>query len=359
MPNSRSSLKKLIVLYMVMTTQVSLKPFHTFGVNCFASYLQRVSDLEDLKAGLNWAKDHQKKVLILGGGSNVLFTKDFDGLVLKIECKGIRVLQEDQEYVLVEAAAGENWHAFVSWCVENNYAGLENLSLIPGLVGASPIQNIGAYGVEVKDQICGLTAWDTVEKKLVEFDAAACEFGYRESVFKHRYKNRFVIFSVRFQLSKKPVFQISYGSIQQELEVMNITELNIRAIADAVIRIRRSKLPDPEKIGNAGSFFKNPEISHEMAKDLKQAFPDMPQYALQDGRYKIPAGWLIEHSYTVTGQSWKGYRQGDAGCHNKQALVLVNHGGAAGQEIVDLSTYIMESVWKRYGIALEREVNII
>ncbi|HEX6914262.1 MAG TPA: UDP-N-acetylmuramate dehydrogenase, partial [Chitinophagaceae bacterium] len=250
-------------------------------------------------------------------------------------------------------AAGENWHRFVMYCVENNYAGLENLSLIPGCVGASPMQNIGAYGVEIKDSFHELEALHIQDRQLVRFNAKDCEFGYRESVFKRKYRNQFVILNVTYRLRKQPQFITSYGAVTQELEKMGTKDLSIQAIAQAVMNIRSSKLPDPAKIGNAGSFFKNPTVPASELNRLQQLEPSIPFYNVDDTYVKIPAGWLIEQL------GWKGYRKNDAGCHAQQALVLVNYGNATGKEIFNLSEEILNSVKSKFGITLEREVNII
>jgi UDP-N-acetylmuramate dehydrogenase len=343
---------------MVQTIKenISLRALHTFGIDVSARYFAGFDNMESLAALL---QGNMSPLLILGGGSNLLFTKDFDGLVLKNEMMGIRVIKEDSEHVYVQAGAGENWHGFVQYCLENNLAGVENLSLIPGNVGASPMQNIGAYGVEIKDVFFSLEAFHLREQKMYSFDNNDCDFGYRESVFKNRYKNEFVICSVTFRLNKQPNFNVSYGAIGQELEKMGITDLSIQAISQAVINIRRSKLPDPAVIGNAGSFFKNPEVSAEQFKSLEAAFPGITGYLLPNGHVKLAAGWLIEHSGPAAGISWKGYREGDVGCHAKQALVLVNYGAASGSGIYDLSARIVKSVEEKFRVVLEREVNII
>ncbi len=344
---------------MYFEENISLKPYNTFGIDNSARWFARFDTINLLAEQLAYIQQKNKSILILGGGSNILLSKDVDGYVLKNELRGIELLSENDTHYFVRAAAGENWHQFVCWCVERNYAGLENLSLIPGNCGAGPMQNIGAYGVELKDVFYELTAWDTQDKKLVQFTHADCAFGYRESIFKHKHKGRFIICSVTFQLNKKPIFKTSYGAIQQELERMGVEGLSISHIAKAVIQIRSSKLPDPALTGNAGSFFKNPELSIENSKKLFEKFPDIPRYSLPEGRYKIPAGWLIEHSGPHENQSWKGYRNGDAGCHPLQALVLVNYGKATGNQIYFLSESILQSVYEKYGILLEREVNIL
>ena len=291
--------------------------------------------------------------LILGGGSNILFTRNVPGWVVKNELRGIETVQEDADHVYVKAGAGENWHRFVLHCIDNGWAGLENLSLIPGNIGASPMQNIGAYGVEIKDVFHSLEAWHIRDRQWVNFSYTDCQFGYRESVFKRQYRNQFIIASVTYRLNKKPVFHTSYGAIQQELEAMGVSDLSIKAISDAVVRIRSSKLPDPARIGNAGSFFKNPEIPVAQYEQLQRDWPGIVGYPLPGGRVKLAAGWLIEKA------GWKGVRQGDAGCHDKQALVLVNYGHATGSAIYALSEAILNDVQQKFGVDLEREVNIV
>ena len=347
---------RLFHTFAIMQIQenISLRSYNTFGINAMAKYFACFASTEELKELLSYSKlTVQSPKLILGGGSNILFTKDFDGLILKNELKGIELTKEDEIYYYVKAHAGENWHGFVMYCINNNYAGVENLSLIPGNVGAGPMQNIGAYGVEIKDVFEELEAYNIAENSIVKFSANDCEFGYRESIFKRKYKNAFVILSVTFRLRKQPVFNTSYGAIEQELETMNTNQLSIRAISQAVINIRSSKLPDPKIIGNAGSFFKNPTIINKHFIDLKTEFPNIIGYAFGEQHTKVAAGWLIEQC------GWKGYRQGDAGCHAKQALVLVNYGNAKGAEVLELSQKIIESVQQKFGIELEREVNIV
>lgn len=330
-----------------------LKRYHTFGIDVFAKYFSEFSTLDDLRELLSVTNNHQRPILILGGGSNILFTKNFDGLVLKNNLQGITIINENNEFVFVQAGAGENWHQFVLYCLQNNFSGIENLSLIPGNVGAAPMQNIGAYGVELKDVFHELEAFDLKEKCVVNFNADECEFGYRESVFKNIYKDRFAILNVTFKLRKTPHFNVSYEAIEKELRNMNVSELSIQAVSQAVINIRRSKLPDPAIVGNAGSFFKNPEIDIHELHELKRIYPHIVSYSLPNGNVKLAAGWLIEQC------GWKGYRRGDAGCHAKQALVLVNYSNASGKEIYDLSKEIKESVKQKFNIDLKTEVNII
>ena len=336
---------------MQIQENISLRPYNTFGIDASAKYFAVFNNNDELEELMTDAS--RLPTLILGSGSNILFTKDFDGLLLKNEIKGIVELHEDSEYVYVKAGAGENWHQFVLHCIQRNWAGVENLSLIPGSVGASPMQNIGAYGVEIDDVFWDLEAYHINERKIVTFTRSDCEFGYRESVFKKKYKDQFVILNVTFQLRKKPRFNTSYGAIEQELEKMGVKDFSIKAISDAVINIRTSKLPNPEEIGNAGSFFKNPTVSNEEYTRLKSAYENIAAYPNADGTIKLAAGWLIEQC------GWKGFRKGDAGCHAKQALVLVNYGNATGREIYQLSEEILQSVKEKFGVTLEREVNII
>jgi UDP-N-acetylmuramate dehydrogenase len=327
-----------------------LTTYNTFGIKVKARYFTSISSETELT---NLSIDNHLPLFILGGGSNILFTGDFNGYILRNEIKGIQKTNEDQQHVYLRVGAGENWHGFVEYCIAHNYAGVENLALIPGLTGASPMQNIGAYGVEIKDVFHSLSAFHLEEKKMYNFSAEDCEFSYRESVFKKKYKGQFVICHIVYKLNKTPIFHTSYGAIEQELEKMNVKDLTIRAVADAVILIRKSKLPDPAAIGNAGSFFKNPELNASLYHQLKKSFPGMVGYELPSGKVKLAAGWLIENA------GYKGFRIGDAGVHDRQALVLVNYGNAGGTEILALSEKIISSVHSAYGITLEREVNII
>lgn len=337
---------------MQIWENISLRPYNTFGIDAKARYFASFDSIDNLEELLQTKAAAAGKKLILGGGSNILLTHDFDGLVLKNEIGGIEVVNEDNEHIYVKAGAGVNWHQLVMFCVENGFAGMENLSLIPGNVGASPMQNIGAYGVEIKDVFHELEAYELNEAVVRNFTSEDCAFGYRESVFKHRYKGQFVITSVTYRLNKRPVFHTSYGAIQQELEDLGVKDLSIKAISQAVINIRRSKLPDPNVVGNAGSFFKNPVVPKTLFLSLQAAFPSIPFFPFSDDSVKVPAGWLIEQC------GWKGFRKGDAGCYPKQALVLVNYGNANGKEIFDLSEEIVQSVKEKFGIELEREVNI-
>jgi UDP-N-acetylmuramate dehydrogenase len=339
---------------MQIRENISLKPYNTFGIDAKAQYFAEFRNVDELVELLEdkTVSAHQHK-LILGGGSNLLLTKDVKGLVLKNEIDGIEVVKEDDLHVYVKAGAGVNWHQLVMHCVAHDFAGIENLSLIPGNTGASPMQNIGAYGVEIKDVFYELEAYHLGDNAISTFGLHDCEFGYRESVFKRKYKDQFVITSVIFRLDKKPTFHTSYGAIQQELEAMGVQELSIKAISQAVVNIRSSKLPNPKEVGNAGSFFKNPHVPVSHFEQLQKTYPNIPSFPFEEGHVKLPAGWLIEQC------GWKGYRKGDAGCYPKQALVLVNYGMATGHEIYALSEEILQSVKERFGIELEREVNII
>lgn len=354
----------------LIENNIPLKGYNTFAINAYAKSLASFNSVEELgeliRSQQQIINNQQNSLLILGGGSNLLFTSNFDGLVLKNEIRGIKIIKEDEHHIYIQAGAGENWHQFVLFCIEHNLAGVENLSLIPGNVGASPMQNIGAYGVEIKDVFHSLEAYHIKDKKLVTFTLNDCEFGYRESVFKKKFRNQFVITSVTYRLNRIPDYHISYGAIGQELEKMGVKDLSIRAISQAVINIRTSKLPDPRLIGNAGSFFKNPEISSAQFAVLSGQFAGIVGYDLPNGNVKLAAGWLIEQcgpsagiSPGKSGASWRGYRKGDAGCHEKQALVLVNYGNATGREIYELSEEILQSVKAKFGVVLEREVNIV
>jgi len=338
-----------------MENNVNLKDFNTFGIEVFAKEFEALHTAEEAISFFKERNLTEKEFLVLGGGSNLLLTDDFNGIVIHNNIKGIEILEETTEIVLLKAGAGENWHEFVLQCIEKGYAGLENLSLIPGNVGASPMQNIGAYGVEVKDLITEVEAIEIATGELKTFTNEACQFGYRSSIFKTTHKNNYFISSVTFKLSKEPDFNISYGAIKAQLDEDEISQenLSIKAISNAVIAIRKSKLPDPKEIGNSGSFFKNPVISAAIFGGLKKEHKGMPAYQLPDGGYKLAAGWLIEKT------GWKGYTEGNYGVHKKQALVLVNYGGATGLEIYDLSERILLSVQQKFGVTLEREVNIL
>lgn len=336
-----------------MQNYVSLRHLNTFGLDANAQFFEEVKTADELVAIIKDPVWKETPKFILGGGSNILLTQDIDALVIKMAIKGINIIEEDENSILLYAGAGETWHDFVIYCVEHGYAGVENLSLIPGTTGAAPMQNIGAYGVEIKDVVESVETIlvDTGEERI--FSKEECLFGYRESVFKHTLKGKYIITGVTFRLNKKPVFHLEYGDIQKTLQEMNVEIPSIQAISQAVIKIRKSKLPDPAEIGNAGSFFKNPEIPEEQFNGLKIKFPDLPAYPTTPGFVKVPAGWLIERA------GWKGYREGNIGVHARQALVLVNYGGGSGTEIKVLSEKIQQSIEDKYGIRLSAEVNFI
>jgi UDP-N-acetylmuramate dehydrogenase len=332
----------------------SLKAYNTFGIEAKTRYFTEISNVDELKAIILDEKLKSLPKLILGGGSNILFTRDFEGLAIKNNIKGIEKITEDENHIWIKAYSGEVWHELVEFAIENNLGGIENLSLIPGTVGAAPIQNIGAYGVELKDVFDFLEAVDLQSGEIKVFDANKCLFGYRQSIFKGLEKGKYFILSVTLRLNKNPELNMSYGAISNTLEEMQIKELNVKAISKAVCQIRNSKLPNPLVIGNAGSFFKNPEIYKAHFDKLKAEFPNIPGYPVADkDKIKVPAGWLIEQC------GWKGKRVGETGSHKDQSLVLVNYGNAQGSEIEALAKDIQRSVLQKFGIELETEVNIL
>lgn len=341
---------------MNIQENVSLKPYNTFHIEARAEKFVAIRSVDELQQVLKEPAYAQMPKLILGGGSNMLFTRDFEGLVLKISVPGIEVVDEDDHQVQVKAGAGVNWHQLVLHCIDQGFGGIENLSLIPGTVGAAPLQNIGAYGVELKDTFHSLEAVHIKSGELRRFHKEECQFGYRDSIFKNSLKGQYIITSVTLTLSKNPIVNISYGAIEETLAQRQNNDgraPGIREVSEAVIYIRQSKLPDPAVIGNAGSFFKNPVISVEKYEQLKQVYEKVPGYVLSDSTVKVPAGWLIEQS------GWKGKRLGQVGVHDKQALVLVNHGGGQGEEVKELAYKIKESVYEKFGIELMPEVNIV
>ena len=340
---------------MQIQTDVSLRPYNTFGIEAKTSQFISIKKVSELQRLIQSGYLNDKSVFILGGGSNILLKKDYTGVILKIDLKRIEIKLSKENYVWVKASAGENWHQLVLWTLENNYYGLENLSLIPGTVGASPIQNIGAYGIEIKDVFYELEAINMSTGQLERFSKEECQFGYRNSIFKNKVKGQYCITSVTYQLSTTPKLNTNYGAIRQQLNKMGIVEKDWtpKNVSDAVIAIRSSKLPNPSEIGNSGSFFKNPEIPQSQFDILKEQFPNIVSYTLPNEMVKIPAGWLIEQC------GWKGIIIGNTGTYHQQALVIVNHGGATGQEIYDLSEKILQSVQSKFGIKLTREVNVI
>ncbi|MFK8103887.1 MAG: UDP-N-acetylmuramate dehydrogenase [Saprospiraceae bacterium] len=334
---------------MKIIPEYSLKKYNSFGIEAKAKSFVNIEKEASLQTVIATTSE---PIFILGGGSNILLCQDVDGLVLKNNIKGKKLLRSFKHQVHVAVGGGENWHEFVRWCIDQNYGGVENLSLIPGTVGAAPIQNIGAYGVELKDIFVRLEAIELKTGERHIFRLADCAFGYRDSVFKRQYKGKYCITKVVFRLSKTAKVNVSYGAIQATLTNMGVTQPDIRAISDAVIHIRQSKLPDPAVLGNAGSFFKNPVLSKNQFERLQTAFPSVVYYDLPDGTVKVPAGWLIEQS------GWKGKRVGNTGSHKNQALVLVNYGNATGKEIYTLAMDIIASVKQKFGVQLTPEVNI-
>ncbi len=340
---------------MELKKNISLKEFNTFGIDVKADIFIEISSLDEMLVFLaNYKKDfYNLPLLILGGGSNILFTKNFEGIVLKINTKGIDIINEDNEYIFIKAYSGEVWESFVDYCVDKAWAGIENLALIPGNIGSCPVQNIGAYGVEVKDVIYELEAVNINSGELKVFQNKMCNFGYRNSIFKNELKNQYIIHSVVFKLNKKPVFNIKYDAIKDELKAMDVITPNIKAISKAIGAIRRRKLPDTHLLGNAGSFFKNPTVSSAFFEELKVKHPNIIGYKLSESEYKLAAAYLIEAC------GWKGIRVGECGVHDKQALVIVNYGNAKGKDIADLAWKIKDSVYKKFNVNIEPEVNVL
>ena len=330
----------------------SLKSYNTFGIDCNSSFFARINTLKDLEELYQHPLFKSQKKLILGGGSNILFTSNFEGLVIKNEIKGIEIIKETKDVVEVQIGAGVNWHEFVIYAVNNKWGGVENMSLIPGNCGTAPMQNIGAYGVEIKDTFISLNAYEIETGETVSFDRKKCDFGYRESVFKNDLKDQYIILDITLRLQKKPILNTKYGDINNTLIKNNISNPTIKDVSNAVIEIRTSKLPNPKEIGNAGSFFKNPIIQQDQFKELKTKFPEIVSYPVNENQVKLAAGWLIEKA------GWKGRDFGDFGVHKKQSLVLVNYNNASGKEIFDLSQDILEDVYQKFQVKLEREVNI-
>ncbi len=332
--------------------QVSLKPYNSFAVEAQASHFAEAENDQQVREALSYAQTQQLPLLLLGGGSNLLLTADVEALVLRMASRGIRVLSDDGERVVIEAEAGESWHPFVQWTLAQGFAGLENLSLIPGTVGAAPVQNIGAYGVELKDLFAGLTALDRHSGELREFSLQDCVFAYRDSLFK-RESGRWVILRVRFALSRAAALHLDYGPVRQRLAEQGINAPTALDVSQAICAIRSEKLPDPAELGNAGSFFKNPLVSSELAQRLRAEHADLVAYAQADGQVKLAAGWLIERA------GWKGFREGDAGVHRLQALVLVNYGAATGAQLLALAQRIQADIARRFAVELEIEPNVL
>ena len=330
-----------------------LLKLNTFGIDVKAKYFTSINTINELIEVTKTNVFKDLELLILGGGSNILLTKDFDGLVILNNIKGKEIIDQNQQSIFLKIGAGENWHELVMYCVDNGWGGIENLSLIPGNTGTAPMQNIGAYGVEIKETFIELEALEISSGKIVKFNNSDCEFGYRESVFKNKMKNQYIILNITLELKKNPVLNINYGDVKAILESQNIKNPDIKEVSNAIISIRQSKLPDPKKIGNSGSFFKNPIVSLNLLELIKKKYPNVVNYEINENEFKIAAGWLIERA------GWKGKKFNNYGIHEKQALVLVNYGLANGMEIFELSEKIILDIKDKFGIKLEREVNII
>ncbi len=337
---------------MNIISNFSLKKYNTFGIEAFAKKFVAVHSAQELENVLK--ENVLEKKIILGGGSNMLLTQNIDALVINIDLKGKKIIDEDDNFVWIESQAGENWHELVLWTINQDFGGLENMSLIPGNVGTTPVQNIGAYGTEIKDTFVSCQAMKIETQEITTFLKSDCQFGYRESIFKNKVRDQYIITSVVYKLTKKNHhINISYGDIQQELHAKNIDNPSLKDVSNAVIAIRQSKLPDPKILGNSGSFFKNPIISRAHFNQVQLKFPEIKHYNVSENEVKVPAGWLIEQA------GFKGKRFGDAGIHKNQALVLVNYGNATGQEILDVSRNIQQTIFDKFGIAIEAEVNVI
>lgn len=337
---------------MTIHENYSLKNYNTFGIDVKARFFAEVTGLMQLRKLLDLSVYPNR--FVLGGGSNLLLIDDIDALVMHIALKGIHIFEEEEDYVIIKAMAGENWHELVLWCLERDYGGIENLSLIPGNTGTAPIQNIGAYGVELKDVFVSCEAMDMESLELVELTNKDCQFGYRDSIFKGVAKGKYIITSVKLRLTKKAhIIRTDYGGVQDQLEQMGVKVPGIQEVSKAIIHIRQKKLPDPSLLGNSGSFFKNPVLEKSRLLPLQDKHPEMPVYEVSETLAKLPAGWLIDQC------GLKGYRQGDAGVHERQALVLVNYGKASGQDVLQLARTVQDRVEEEFGIRLEPEVNIL
>ena len=326
---------------------------NTFGIDVKAKYFTSINTVNELIEIKESEKFKDRELLILGGGSNILFTKDFNGLVILNNIKGKEIVDQNDDSIILKIGAGENWHELVMYCVDNGWGGIENLSLIPGNTGTAPMQNIGAYGVEIKETFVELEALEISSGKIVKFSNSECEFGYRESVFKNKMKNKYIILNITLELNKNPILNINYGDIKAILETKKIETPTIKDVSNAIISIRQRKLPDPKKIGNSGSFFKNPIIDINLLKLIEKKYPNVVSYKINENEFKIAAGWMIEKA------GWKGKKFNNFGVHENQALVLVNYGLANGKEIFNLSEKIILDIKEKFGITLEREVNII
>ncbi|MCU4156946.1 UDP-N-acetylmuramate dehydrogenase [Carboxylicivirga sp. A043] len=333
------------------TNKVDLSTYNTFGIKATAKELIACHTVESIKEALHYLRENPQPYFILGGGSNILFCNDFDGLIIHPQLSTIELIKEDESHVWIEVGAGVEWDVFIEHCVNNKWYGLENLSYIPGNVGASPVQNIGAYGVEAKDCIETVKGFYIENAEAFELSNADCHFAYRQSIFKSELKNKIIISSVVYKLNKTESYTLDYGPVKEEVEKKGV--ISLKNVRQTIIGIRKSKLPEPEELGNAGSFFKNPIIEVDHFLQLQNQFESIPNYPIDSKHIKVPAGWLIEQT------GWKGKAIGDAAVHNKQALVLVNKGNASGQDILNLAQQIIEDVKKKFGISIEPEVNIL
>jgi len=338
---------------MKIRQNISLKPFNTFGIDVKAQYFVEINAEDDYQELLSSTLVKENRFLLMGSGSNILFTDDFEGLVAKINTKGIEILDESTDFAMVKAQAGENWDEFVKFCISKKFEGIENLSMIPGNVGSCPVQNIGAYGVEVKDTIHEVEAIEIATGKRVVFTNAECKFGYRDSVFKNEFKNKYIIVSVTFNLSKKSFYTLSYGSIAKELRAMCLSPITLKGIGEAISNIRSQKLPDPKELGNGGSFFKNPVVSAIKYAGLKANFPEIKAFEMPGNSYKLAAGWMIEQLPI------ENKRNGNVGIYAKQSLIIVNFGNASGKEVLEFATNLRNAVKRKFDIQLDFEINII
>jgi UDP-N-acetylmuramate dehydrogenase len=352
-PYNNKTILSQSLMNLKIQNNISLKPFNTFGIDVNARYFIDINDIDTLQTLLTHPTWKNSPKLILGGGSNILFTKNFDGLVIKMNLKGIQKSSEDDQQIIFKVSAGENWHEFVTYCVNQNLGGIENLALIPGTVGAAPMQNIGAYGVELKSVLQNVFTLKMEDGSSALFSNQDCKLGYRDSIFKHSHKNQNIITHATFALNKNHLLHTEYGAIQSTLKTMNVENPNIRSIYDAVIKIRQSKLPDPKKMGNAGSFFKNPIVDQAAFSTLKNQYPNMPYFLEKNDHAKIPAAWLIEQC------GWKGKRCDQIGVSPEHPLVLVNYGGGSGESIKQLADDISESVFQKFSVVLPMEVNVV
>ncbi len=338
---------------MTILNKISLKPFNSFRVDAKADYFVSIHNTDDIFQLIETDVFKNNKFFILGGGSNVLFIEDFKGIIINIEIKGMHIIESTDDYLILEVGAGEDWNNFVRTCVNCNYYGIENLALIPGKVGAAPVQNIGAYGAEQKDCLVALKGVNLRTKEMIELKFEDCKFGYRSSIFKEELKDKFLITSVQYKLSRQKKFNFSYKELEIEINKFPVKDIDLLYVYDTICRLRTSKLPDGNNIGSAGSFFKNPVVDTEVFERIKKDYPTINGYPSGDGKLKLSAGWLIEQC------EWKGKRIGDAGIFEKHALVLVNYGNATGKEILSLANQIRESVLQKFGVELEEEVLII